>query len=87
MKRCLFIYCDARDYFFLPHSSYENQLHIEEERFPKGTTDWEIIARARKKEEDSTPSALGMSGHSHFSRKLIRVIEIARDIDIQKYTP
>lgn len=87
MKRFAFIYSDSCDCFFEPHCSYENRIHIEEERFPKGTTDWEIINKAKRKVEDRTPSAIGMAGHSHFSRKLIRVIEISRDIDIQQDTP
>lgn len=82
MKHYLFIYSDSCDYFCLPDKSYEGNAYIEDADFSKGTTDWEILEAARSLEIDNESRDQNHAGENVFSRKLLRVFQIAREIEV-----
>jgi hypothetical protein len=87
MKRFLFIYLDSCDYDCWPHESYANALHHEEATFPKGTTDWEVIESARSHERYSEARNVGCAGESTFTRRLVQIIELSRDVSFDPTLP
>ena len=82
MKRYAFFYHDSLT-TEISYECYANDLAVEEHSFPKGTTDWEIVARAREEEcheRGVGPTPFGFNGY--FTRKLIRIVELARELSL-----
>lgn len=82
MKRYLFIYMDSCDYFCWPSKSYEGVAHNEDAEFSKGTSDWQILEAARSMEIDNEPRDQNYTSENVFTRKLLRVVEIARELEV-----
>ncbi len=82
MKRYAFFYHDSLE-TDMPRDSYKDHLVVLEHSFPKGVTDWEILEAARK--EECKEKGLGETPfgfNAYFTRKLIRVVELARDLSL-----
>ena len=87
MKRFLFVYSDSCEYDCWPHESYGNALHHEEARFPKGTTDAELVEAARSHERFNERRDPRSAGAATFTRRLVRIIELARDVSFDPTAP
>jgi hypothetical protein len=82
MKRYLFIFSDSCDYVCWSSRSFEGAPHIEEAKFRKGTSDWEIMEAARAMELEKEHRDYNCAGECFFTRKLLRIVEIAREIEL-----
>ncbi len=82
MKRYLFIFAATCEYVCWPNQSYEGATRIEQAEFPKGTSDWEIVEAARAMEVEKEHSQINCAGENIFTRKLLRVVEIAREFEV-----
>ncbi len=82
MKRLIFFYLDSAEYACWINESYRDHWHIEQREFAKGTSDWEIIEAARVEERIAVMLNVGCAGEQTFTRKLARIVEIARDLDL-----
>ena len=80
MKRYAFLYHDTAEHTVYREWSYQDQLHIEERSYPKGTQDWEVLEAAREEEVPRELRNKHVAGEQFFTRKLIRIVEIARDL-------
>ena len=84
MKRYLFIFSDFCDYVCWSGHSFEGATHIEEAEIPKGTSDWEIVEAARAMEVEREHRDRNCAREGFFTRKLLRVVEIARELDVNR---
>lgn len=84
MKRFLLIYHDSKEYDTTEFESYEGRIHIEEIAFSKGTTDWEVNELAKSKEIYRQNFYRGRAGEHHFTRSLQRIIEVTRELQIDR---
>ena len=83
MKKYLFLYSESAEHTVWESESYENHLFISEASFPKATSDWEITEEARKLEEDHQWYNKNRAGERCFTRKLMRILEIAREVGLE----
>ena len=81
MKHYIFIYAMSCDYICWQNQSFEGIIHIEKAEFPKGTSDWEIVEAAYAMEVEREHRLHNCAGENYFSQKLVRVLEIARELD------
>lgn len=86
MKRFIFIYSDSGEFSYWSHLSFTDRVGMEEATFPKGTTDWEVIECAKRHERDGEVSDPGCAGELSFSRRLVRIVEFARDVAFDSHT-
>jgi hypothetical protein len=82
MKRYLFIFSDSCDYVCWASHSFEGATLIEQAEFSKGTSDWEIVEAARAMEVKREHRDRNCASECFFTRKLLRVVEIAREIEV-----
>jgi hypothetical protein len=82
MKRCLFIYREDRESLCDPSYGYSNYPVLEEQEFPAGTTDWEILAAARRREVKDLLEDHNTASEGKLNRVLLRVVQIAREIPL-----
>lgn len=82
MKRYAFFYHDSLT-TIIQHVGYRDRLSVEQHSFPESTTNGDVVARARK--DECTEQGVGATPfgfNGYFTRKLIRVLEIARELSL-----
>ena len=82
MKRYLFLYREDRDAYVDPYFGWLNRLVVLEQEFPAGTTDWEVLKKARSHEVFDLVEDHNTASEGKLNRRLLRVLQIAREVPI-----
>lgn len=82
MKRYLFIYREDREAYVDPDFGWENRIVFRDKEFPAGTTDWEVLEEAHGYEVFDFVENNNTCDDGKLNRRLLRVIQIARDLSI-----
>ena len=82
MKRYLFIYREDREAYVDPDFGWENRIVFRDREFPAGTTDYEVLEKARCYEVFDFVEINHTCDDGKLNRRLLRVIQIAREIPI-----